>query len=54
VIASLDQIPADAAAKFTRTLFEGAPSSTAGPDLVRLFFRAMSSADVPALRVFEH
>jgi tetratricopeptide (TPR) repeat protein len=53
VIASLDQIPADDAAKFTRKLFEGVPSSTAGLDLVSLFSRAMSSADVPALRVFE-
>jgi hypothetical protein len=53
VFASLDEIPADDAARFTRRLFEGAPSSAAGPDLVSLFSRARSVADVAALRVFE-
>jgi len=53
VVASLDELPADAAAKFTRKLFEGAPVIAGGMDLVRLFARAMAGADVPALRVFE-
>jgi hypothetical protein len=53
VIASIDEIPADDAARFTRRLFEGAPSSAADPDLVSLFSRARSVADVTALRVFE-
>jgi hypothetical protein len=53
VVASLDEIPADDAARFTRRLFEGAQSSAARFDLVSLFARAMSGADVPALRVFE-
>jgi hypothetical protein len=53
VVASLDEIPADAAARFTTKLFEGATSSAAGFDLVSLFARAMAGADVPALRVFE-
>jgi tetratricopeptide (TPR) repeat protein len=53
VVASLDELPADAAASFTRKLFEGATSSPASLDLVRLFARAMAGADVPALRVFE-
>lgn len=52
VIASLDDIPADAAAAFTRKLFAGAPVSP-GLDLVTLFARALAGADVPALRVFE-
>jgi len=52
VIASLDEVPADDAAKFTRKLFAGTPSGT-DLDLVRLFARATSGADVPALRVFE-
>jgi len=53
VVASLDKIADDDAAKFTRKLFAGAPSGAATPDLVSLFSRAMSGADVPALRVFE-
>jgi len=50
VIASLDDVPADDAARFTRTLFE---PSAPGLDLVRLFARAIAGADLPALRVFE-
>jgi hypothetical protein len=53
VVASLDEIPADDAARFTRRLFEGAQSSAARFDLVSLFARAISGVDVPALRVFE-
>jgi tetratricopeptide (TPR) repeat protein len=59
VVASLDVIPADDAAKFTRRLFEGPPfrtaatAATAAIDLVPLYARAMAGADLPALRVFE-
>jgi tetratricopeptide (TPR) repeat protein len=53
VVASLDVIPADAAATFTRTLFAGAPPRAGRVDLVRLFARAVSGADLPGLRVFE-
>jgi len=53
VVASLDVIPSDDAAKFARKLFAGAPSSAAGVDLVRLFSRATAGADVVALRAFE-
>ncbi|HEX4422334.1 MAG TPA: CHAT domain-containing protein [Kofleriaceae bacterium] len=51
VIASLDDVPADAAARFTRALYAGAPPG--GLDLVPLFARATAAGDVPALRVFE-
>jgi hypothetical protein len=53
VVASLDELPADAAARFTAKLFEGAPAAAAGVDLVDLFTRAMAGADVPALRAYE-
>ena len=60
VIASLDEVPADAAAQFTRTLFSGSRDAGGGPaldppavDLVQLFARVVSGADVPALRVYE-
>ena len=61
VIASLDDIPAADAARFTRTLFAAAPSitpSVAPPragalDLVPLFARAIAGRDAMALRVFE-
>ena len=52
VVASLDEIPAEDAARFTRKLFAHAPSGPAGPDLVSLFARATADGDVSALRVF--
>jgi tetratricopeptide (TPR) repeat protein len=52
VIASLDEIPAEDAARFTKKLYETAPSS-ADVNLVNLFSQAMSGRDIPVLRVFE-
>jgi tetratricopeptide (TPR) repeat protein len=53
VIASLDLIPADDAARFTTKLFADSSPGADEIDLVRLFARATSGADLPALRVFE-
>jgi len=53
VVASLDELSAADAARFTNQLFEAAPPSAAGLDLVSLFARAMSGTDIPTLRVFE-
>jgi hypothetical protein len=53
VVASLDELPADDAAAFTAKLFEGVPSGTASIDLVSLFARAMTGANVPGLHAFE-
>lgn len=52
VVASLDEVAADAAARFTRELFADAPAQGA-LDLVALFARAIGRADVAALRVYE-
>jgi tetratricopeptide (TPR) repeat protein len=52
VVASLDEVPADAAARFTRGLFDNAAAHGA-LDLVALFARAIQGADLPALRVYE-
>ncbi|HEX3766084.1 MAG TPA: CHAT domain-containing protein [Kofleriaceae bacterium] len=53
VIASLDELPADDAARFARALFATAPAGTDGIDLAQLFARATAGADLPALRVYE-
>ena len=53
VIASLDELPAADAARFTRALFAAAPPPPARVDLVGLFAGAIAEADVPALRVFQ-
>jgi hypothetical protein len=53
VIASLDELPAEDAARFARALFATAPPGTASVDLVQLFARATARADLPALRVYE-
>jgi cellulose synthase operon protein C len=55
VVASLEEVPADAAARFTRSLFGSATAEAGGTglDLVRLFALARSATAVPALRVFE-
>lgn len=52
VIASLDDLSADAAARFTRDLFDDAPPE-AELDLVSLFGRAIGRADLAAMRVYE-
>jgi tetratricopeptide (TPR) repeat protein len=51
VIASLEVIPADDAARFTTKLFQGQPAGRI--DLVRLHARALTDINLPALRVFE-
>jgi hypothetical protein len=53
VVASQHEIAADDAARFTTRLFDHAPSSPDGFDLVSLFARAIGDADLPVLRVFE-
>ena len=53
VVASIDELPAADAARFTNKLYEAAPPSVARVDLVSLFAQAMSAMDIPALRVFE-
>ncbi len=53
VVASLEAVAADEAAKLTRTLFEAAPSSAAGFDLVRLFTRATLGMRASSFRAFE-
>jgi tetratricopeptide (TPR) repeat protein len=52
VVASLDELPADDAARFTRKLY-ARDAGAHDLDLVRLFARATAGADLPALRVFE-
>jgi hypothetical protein len=52
VVASLDEVPAEEAARFTQQLFDGAPPQIA-LDLVPLFARSIARADLTALRVYE-
>jgi CHAT domain-containing protein len=51
-IASLDEVPAADAARFTSALFDR-PIDGADFDLVRLFARATADTELPMFRVFE-
>jgi CHAT domain-containing protein len=52
VVASLEELPSEEAARFTRLLYEPLASG-ASLDLVSLFARAMAAHDVAGLRAFE-